>query len=134
MTTNRYHVNDSLTAALASHGWSSVSEEDDEWLNELTHQVADRIDGVNYVSHAADPVALNRGAVLEEFYERMRNDQGVSKHQLDVATALEPAVVAQAIHRALSDKFWEAYNVVLSDTVHELLELIDTAEHDDQEG
>lgn len=36
-------VNDTLTQALAQLGWQASTENDDDWLNELTHQVHDDI-------------------------------------------------------------------------------------------
>lgn len=44
VATERTAVNDELTTALANLGWNADSEEDYEWLNEITHQVADAID------------------------------------------------------------------------------------------
>lgn len=38
--------NDVLTAGLTMLGWNAETNADDEWLNELTHQIADAIETV----------------------------------------------------------------------------------------
>lgn len=41
---DRIKVNDALTNLLSGFGWKTEDDDDDEWLNDLTHKVADRID------------------------------------------------------------------------------------------
>ena len=45
MPVDRIKLNDALTALLASFGWVSDTDDDDDQLNELTHHVADFIEG-----------------------------------------------------------------------------------------